>query len=97
MTPIVRKERRGKLEIYYDILNAIQMEGNYQEGAKPTRVQYRSNMSYDKLTRYLIELENKSMITKAETLFLTDKSRKFLKEYAVIKDFTDRMGLDYLS
>lgn len=37
-----RKDRRSKLEIYYDILNAITKESQYGE-VNPTRVQFMSS------------------------------------------------------
>jgi predicted transcriptional regulator len=46
------------MEIYNDILNAINLELT-NDGAKPTRVQSLSNLAYDKLVRYLNELERK--------------------------------------
>lgn len=51
-----RKDRRSKLEVYYDILNAIRKESQYGE-VKPTRIQFMSNTSYDKLITYFDELE----------------------------------------
>jgi len=89
-----RRERRHKLQIYYDILSAIQEEATTDEGAKPTRIQHLSNMSYDKLMRYLDELVAKKMINKASTLSLTDQGRDFLRDYGKIKDLIERMGLE---
>ena len=89
-----RRERRHKLQIYHDILSAIQEESMNEGGAKPTRIQHLSNMSYDKLSRYLDELEAKKMINKADTLSLTEHAREFLKEYEKIKDLIERMGLE---
>lgn len=89
-----RRERRHKLQIYYDILSAIQEEAMNEGGAKPTKIQHLSNMSYDKLMRYLDELEAKKMINKADTLSLTEHAREFLKEYEKIKDLIERMGLE---
>lgn len=89
-----RRERRHKLQIYHDILSAIQEEAMNEGGAKPTRIQHVSNMSYDKLMRYLDELEAKKMINKAGTLSLTDQGREFLKQYEKIKDLIERMGLE---
>jgi predicted transcriptional regulator len=63
-------------------------------GAKPTRIQHLSNMSYDKLSRYLNELENKKMISKADILSLTEKGHEFLRDYDKIKDLIERMGLE---
>jgi len=46
------------MEIYNDILSAIELE--LQSGqAKPTRVQSRSNLAYDKLVRYIDELKTR--------------------------------------
>ena len=74
-----RKDRRDRLKLYYDILNAIQQEVS-NGGAKPTRVQFLSNTSYDKLMRYLGILKDKNMIQK-DPLTLTDKGRQFLNDY----------------
>jgi predicted transcriptional regulator len=49
------------MEIYNDILSAIKVELTNGE-AKPTRVQSLSNLAYDKLVRYLGELESRNMI-----------------------------------
>lgn len=89
-----RKERRHKLQIYYDIVYAIQQEAMNEGGARPTRIQHLSNMSYDKLMRYLDELEGKGMLTKGSSLSLTDKAQEFLRDYAKIKDLIERMGLE---
>ena len=43
------------------------------------------------------ELESKKMITKANTILLTEKGIAFLNEYVLMKDFIERMGLEYLS
>jgi predicted transcriptional regulator len=68
------------MEVYNDILNAINLESNNGGGAKPTRVQMLSNLSYDKLVRYLNELEKKEMILQ-NPLRITDKGRNFLQGY----------------
>jgi predicted transcriptional regulator len=53
--------KENKMEIYNDILSAINLELTNGE-AKPTIVQTLSNLAYDKLVRYLNELEGKKMI-----------------------------------
>jgi predicted transcriptional regulator len=88
------KPKRNKLEIYNDILSAIELE--LQSGqAKPTRVQSRSNLAYDKLVRYIDELKNKKMITQ-DPLMITEKGRDFLQDYDRIKSFVFEMGVKYL-
>ena len=75
---------RNKIQVYYDILNAIKLESSNWEGANPTRVQIHTNLAYDKLMRYLNELEMKEMILK-DPLQITDKGQDFLQIY-------DRIG-----
>ncbi len=83
------------MEIYNDVLSAIKAELINGE-ARTTRVQSLSNLAYDKLTRYLDELEIKKMITQ-NPLGLTEKGRDFLQDYDRIRDFLQEMGLKYLS
>ena len=89
------KAKRNKMEIYNDILSAIKQELYYGE-ARPTRVQLKSNLAYDKLTRYLGELESREMITR-EPLSITQRGRDFLQDYDRIKGFIEAMGVKYLS
>ena len=63
--------------------------------AKPTRVQLRSNLAYDKLARYLDELENRKMILQSP-LLITEKGREFLQDYDRISNFILEMGVKYL-
>ena len=74
------RKLRNKIQIYYDILNGINLESNNGEGVKPTRVQIHSNLSYDKLAKYLNELEMNEMILK-NPLRITEKGRDFLQDY----------------
>jgi predicted transcriptional regulator len=83
------------MEIYNDVLSAIKMELISGE-ARTTKVQSMSNLAYDKLTRYLGELETKNMIT-VNPLAITDKGHNFLQDYDRIKDFLQEMGVKYLS
>lgn len=82
------------MEIYNDILSAIKAELTNGE-AKPTRVQTLSNLAYDKLVRYLKELEGKQMIMQ-NPLGITDKGHDFLQDYDRIRDFVAAMGVKYL-
>lgn len=89
-----RREKRNKLQIYHDILNAIKQE-KINGPVKPTRVQFLSNMSYDKLTVYLNDLASKEMITKIP-LALEDRGNKFLFDYEKIHEHVKKLGLEYL-
>jgi predicted transcriptional regulator len=85
------------MELYNDILKAIMNEITNDDGsvAKPTRVQLRSNLAYDKLARYLDELESKKMILQ-NPLMITEKGRDFLQDYDRISNFVLEMGIKYL-
>ena len=81
------------MEIYNDILSAINLELTNGE-VKPTRVQTLSNLAYDKLVRYLAELEERKMIVQ-HPLQLTEKGQDFLQDYDRIKGFVTAMGVKY--
>ena len=87
--------RRNKLEIYYSIMISIQSEAAYGD-VKPTRIQFLSNMSYDKINKYFDELESRKLITK-QPLELTDKGKEFLVDYEKINDFMVKIGLKYVN
>jgi predicted transcriptional regulator len=82
------------MEIYNDILSAIERELPNGE-SKPTRIQSLSNLAYDKLVKYLNELESKKMIMQ-DPLRITEKGYDFLKDYDRIRDFVIEMGIKYL-
>jgi predicted transcriptional regulator len=83
------------MEIYNDILSAIKVELTDGE-AKPTRVQSLSNLAYDKLVRYLGELESKEMIVQ-NPLSITEKGHDFLQDYDRIRDFITVMNIKYFN
>jgi predicted transcriptional regulator len=82
------------MEIYNAILSAINLELTNGE-AKPTRVQSLCNLAYDKLVKYLNELEVKKMIIQ-DPLQITEKGQDFLQDYNRIKGFVLDMGIKYL-
>lgn len=81
------------MEIYSDILSAIRAE-LINGQVKPTRVQSLSNLAYDKLLRYLNEMEDKQMIAQ-NPLRITEKGQDFLQDYDRIRDFVAAMGMKY--
>ena len=83
------------MEIYNDILSAIKVELTNGE-AKPTRVQSLSNLAYDKLVRYLGELESRNMIVQ-NPLEITEKGYDFLQDYDRIRDFIIAMNIKYFN
>lgn len=90
-----RKEKRNKLEIYNDILSAI-LQVSSEGEPKPTRVQQKCNMSYDKFSKYIEELGNRKLITHDSPLCITDKGKRFLQDYGKIKSFIQKMKIKYV-
>jgi predicted transcriptional regulator len=84
------------LELYNDILKTIIDEITTKEDsvAKTTRVQLRSSLAYDKLARYLVELESKKMILQSPLLIA--EGRILLEDYDRISNFVLKMGIKYL-
>jgi len=85
------------MELYHDILKAILeelVENDKDCKIKPTRVQLRSNLAYDKLVRYLDELENNKMI-RQDPLQITQKGKDFLRDFDRIASFLIEMGIRY--
>jgi predicted transcriptional regulator len=83
--------------LYNDILKAIgeEITNDDDSAAIPPRVQLHCNLAYDKLSRYLDELENRKMILQSP-LLITEKGRDFLQDYDRISNFVQEMGIKYL-
>ena len=77
----MKQQKRHKLQLFYDILSAIEQDMYQNEGtslAKPTHVQQYSRLSYDKMTDLFGDLKNKHMILRYESnglLTITSKGR----------------------
>ncbi|MFQ5440970.1 MAG: winged helix-turn-helix domain-containing protein [Nitrosopumilaceae archaeon] len=90
----MRKPQRSRLELYYDILQALEKVSQQGE-AKPTRVQQLCNMSYDKFSKLLKEIKKNNLI-QFSPLKITKKGQKFLHDYTKIKNFTKKMEIEFL-
>ena len=53
------RDKRSKLQIYFDVFSAILIEKQDNEEISKTRLQHKSNTSYDKLLKYLDEMNEK--------------------------------------
>ena len=62
------------------------------DSISPTRIQFKCNTSYDKLTRYLEEMKNKEIIESNE-IKVTDKGRQFHKDYSKINDLIQELSI----
>ena len=63
---------------------------------KPTRVQHRCNMGYDKMLRYMNELDRRNLITKKRQLMVTERGNKFMSDFEKIKEQLDNLSSVYL-
>jgi predicted transcriptional regulator len=86
---------RSKGRIMADILRAVQEDGS----AKVTHILYKANLSHDRLTKYLGQLEGSGLLESIElqerTMYrITDKGIEFLSEFRRMEDFAEAFGLD---
>ena len=87
-----RRSARARMQIYFDILQAIEEEMSNGE-VKPTRIQFKSNLSYNNLLQCLRELEKIKMISRSPIL-LTEKGKSFVQDFGKITYYLDYYGLD---
>jgi len=70
------RDRRTVQRIYYDILKVIQ---NYPQDLKPTSIQLRSKMSFDKIKNHLKNLQHYRLINSDYSI--TQKGMGYMIEY----------------
>ena len=80
------KERRSKIQLYFDIVSAIVQDSQNNDSVSPTRIQFKCNTSYDKLTKYLLEMEKRNIIDREKSLSVTDKRMQFHRDYSKINE-----------
>jgi len=74
------KERRGKLEIFVDILNVC------KEGALKTEIVYRANLNFNRVNHYIPFLEKRQLLVNTgPTYTTTEKGKEFLDNYYQVK------------
>ena len=66
------KEKRTKIQLYFDIISAIIEENDISA----TRIQHKCNTSYDKLMRYLEEMEARKIIVKNTAITKIKKKKR---------------------
>jgi predicted transcriptional regulator len=87
-----RRSARARMQIYFDILQAIKEELTSGE-VKPTRIQFKSNLSYNNLLQFLRELEKIKMISR-NPILLTEKGKSFVQDFGKITYYLDYYGLE---
>ena len=92
MERIIAKERRTKTQIFFEVITAVIDDAQNNESVSPTRIQIKCNTSYDKLTKYLEEMEKKGMVEKEKSIAITDKGMEFHKDYSRINELINEMN-----
>ncbi len=89
------RDKRSKLQIYFDVFSAILLEKQDNEEISKTRLQHKSNTSYDKLLKYLDEMSGKGLIKMNDKIDTTELGQKFHKDYSnvnnLINEITQRL------
>jgi predicted transcriptional regulator len=86
--------RRDRLKIYGDLLSILNAERSADKIVL-TRIQIKINGPFDRLKKYLFELENLGLIESEYSPVLTEKGKQYLIEYKKVLNFMKRMGLTY--
>ncbi|MBS3122367.1 hypothetical protein J4434_05805 [Candidatus Woesearchaeota archaeon] len=89
------QQRRSRIDIINDILEAIQRKGGK---IKPTHLMYKANLSHKLMTSYLEELMSKELVQEITEkqyryLTITDEGYKFIEKFKQMKDFKESFGL----
>ncbi|MDC0209245.1 hypothetical protein OAJ90_06395 [Nitrosopumilus sp.] len=85
------KNKRSKLQIYFDVLSAILVEKQDNSEISKTRLQHKSNTSYDKLLKYLDEMSEKGLIKLENEIDTTEMGIKFHQDYSAVNDLIDEI------
>jgi len=86
------KERRAKTQIFFDIITAVIDDTQNNESVSPTRIQFKCNTSYDKLTKYLEEMEKREIIQREKSITVTEKGMQFHKDYSRINELINEIN-----
>ena len=90
----MKQEKRHKLQLFYEILCAIEEDTIQNEVARPTHVQHFTRLSYDKMMNHFVELEQKGMIHRVSGLIaITAKGKKFIEQYDQLITLIESAGL----
>ena len=80
------RDKRSKLQIYFDVFSAILLEKQDNEEISKTRLQHKSNTSYDKLLKYLDDMSDKGLIKMDDKIDITELGQKFHKDYSDVNN-----------
>ena len=87
----IMRDKRSKLQIYFDVISAILIEKQDNEEISKTRLQHKSNTSYDKLLKYLGEMNQKGLIKMENEIDTTELGTKFHQDYSSVNDLINEI------
>ena len=79
------------MQIYFDVISAIMTEKQDNEEVSKTRLQHKSNTSYDKLLKYLDEMSKKGLIKMEKEIDTTELGTKFYNDYSNVNDLINEI------
>jgi predicted transcriptional regulator len=85
--------RRDRMRIYGDLLSILKAEQKSDSKIVLIKVQAKLHVSFDRLKRYLSDLEALDLIEDQISYKLTQKGKQYLTEYQKIVDFMESMGI----
>ena len=88
---VIMRDKRSKLQIYFDVISAILIEKQDNEEVSKTRLQHKSNTSYDKLLKYLDEMNQKGLIKMENEIDTTELGTKFHQDYSSVNDLINEI------
>jgi predicted transcriptional regulator len=88
---IKRRPPRSKIQIYGDLLRILEGEANSKK-ILLTRIQRKIDVPFDRLKRYVAELQMLALIDDEKTLKITKKGKQYLQEYGVIVESIQNMS-----
>jgi len=90
----VKVEKRGKLQIYFDILEVLCENVEAGDAPSPTRIAHKTNLPYDRFRNYLDELVRLSMVSReGGKLVVSEKGFEYVRWHKRMISFLKSMGL----
>jgi predicted transcriptional regulator len=87
--------KRSRVDIYYDVLDLLCMEGAKLGKASPTRVAHRANLPYDRFQRILAHFIEVDMVRRTDDgLLITLNGLKCLHQMRQTNELLRRLGLN---
>jgi predicted transcriptional regulator len=87
---IKRRPPRSKIQIYGDLLRILEGEANSNK-ILLTRIQRKIDVPFDRLKKYVAELQMLALIESETTLKLTKKGKQYIQEYGIIVESIQNM------